>query len=109
MVLGDTESQDKCCGKYQYRGKYAGCVCCQCDIHTHKLCDEYANYHPTKQDDIQTLIDESNQTELQKISYHYIENAFHGIEFGGFKYGINGNTPFGCLHTTQLGVMKYAV
>ncbi len=59
--------------------------------------------------DITSLVDANNHAGLQKISQHYVCNAFYeGICLGGHSNGIHGITPGEPLHVIDLGNFKGA-
>lgn len=60
--------------------------------------------NPIKSSTIQKLIDNNDIDELHKLSFHYHENAFKDVCFGGDEYGINGDTPFELLHQLRQGI-----
>jgi hypothetical protein len=109
-VLGDTESHDRLCGRYNMRGVNTARLCRHCDIPTPQTAMvDYTWSHILPQD-IAALLAEGNFTGLKNISQHPIRNAFYdGICLGGNPRGIHGMTPAEPLHLLELGLFKYAI
>jgi hypothetical protein len=109
-VLGDTESHDRLCGRYNSRGLGVARLCRHCTIprdQTDNVDYEWEHILPA---DVQVHIDAKDKEALQSISQHPIRNAFYvGICLGGNIRGIHGMTPGEPLHVLELGLFKIVI
>jgi hypothetical protein len=109
-VLGDTESHDRLCGRYNSRGVGVARLCRHCTTpreQTDNVDYEWDHILPVH---VQRLIDAKDYGALKSISQHPIVNAFYrGICLGGNVRGIHGMSPGEPLHILELGLFKLAM
>ena len=109
-VLGDTESHDRLCGRYNSRGKGVARLCRHCTTprsQTDNVDYDWEHIIPSQ---IQNLVDSNNLEALKSISQHPIVNAFYrGICLGGNPRGIHGMTPGEPLHVLEIGLFKIVI
>jgi hypothetical protein len=109
-VLGDTESHDRLCGRYNSRGLGVARLCRHCTTpreQTDNVDYEWEHILPA---DVQIHIDANDKEALRSISQHPIRNAFYlGICLGGNLRGIHGMTPGEPLHVLELGLFKIVI
>ena len=108
FIIGDTEGHNKLCGKYGSHNKGAARVCRYCDCSFNNLDKPYHHSNLTYQHDIQQLFQEGDRETLHSISYHFVDNAFHKLCYGGDPHGIHGACLVEVLHAIQQGIMKYS-
>ena len=109
-VLGDTESHDQLCGRYNSRNLNVARLCRHCDIPTEDTSNVDYDWDHIMPSQIEDLVNARNKQALQTISQHPIRNAFyHGLCLGGNPRGIYGMTPAEPLHVLELGLFQYAV
>jgi hypothetical protein len=109
-VLGDTESHDRLCGRYNSRGAGVSRLCRHCNTprsETDNVDYEWEHILPAQ---VQGLIDANDKEGLKSISQHPIVNAFYtAICLGGNLRGIHGMTPGEPLHVLELGLFKMLI
>ena len=109
-VLGDTESHDRLCGRYNMRSIRTARLCRHCDtptLETDTVDYPWSHILPS---DIAALVSAGDLDGLKNISQHPIRNAFYeGVCLGGNPRGIHGMTPAEPLHLLELGLFKYTV
>ncbi len=109
-VLGDTESHDRLCGRYNSRGKGVARLCRHCNTprsQTDNIDYEWEHILPSQ---VQNLIEDNDLDGLKSISQHPIANAFYrGICLGGNPRGIHGMTPGEPLHVLEIGLFKIVI
>jgi hypothetical protein len=109
-VLGDTESHDRLCGRYNSRGAGVSRLCRHCNTprsETDNVDYEWDHILPAQ---VQGLIDANDKEGLKAISQHPILNAFYtDICLGGNPRGIHGMTPGEPLHVLELGLFKMLI
>ena len=109
-ILGDTESHDRLCGRYNMRGINTARLCRHCDTPTHETANVDYLWRHIIPDDIKTLLAADDLQGLKNISQHPIRNAFYdGVCLGGNRRGVHGMSPAEPLHLLELGLFKYAI
>ena len=109
-VLGDTESHDRLCGRYNMRGVTVARLCRHCDTPTLQTANVDYPWGHILPAEIAALLAAGDFTGLKNISQHPIRNAFYnGVCLGGNHRGIHGMTPAEPLHLLELGLFKYAI
>ena len=115
MIKGDTDEQDKHCGKFMSRGKGVKNVCRYCTCPAEELDNPYTNHPRKTKSMIMEILKDSllrdKSPQLQRISQKYILNAWYEFVFGGEKIlglNIHGASPMEILHWIQLGLYKDA-
>ena len=106
FVIGDALGNDKLCDRFQSYQNTVAYLCRDCLCKTKDLENLYMKCSFTKRSFLKGL----NESELNKLSYHFVENnIFDTIHFGFDDYGINGCTPCEHLHQFLLGIVKKLV
>jgi hypothetical protein len=109
-VLGDTESHDRLCGRYNSRASGVARLCRHCNIsrsQTNNVDYEWEHILPEL---VQSVIDANDKEGLKALSQHPIRNTFYeGICLGGNKRGIHGMPPGEPLHVLKLGLFKMMI
>jgi hypothetical protein len=109
-ILGDTDSHDQLCGRYNMCGINSARLCHHCDTLTHETANVNFLWCHIIPDDIETLLAADNFQGLKHISQHPIRNAFYKwVCLGGNLRGVHGMTPAKPLHLLELGLFKYAI
>ena len=109
-IIGDTSGHDMLVGRYSGRTNVTR-ICRYCDCHFLNSDNPDVLFEYTKQDDIRKLFVESNKEskiQLNRISYHYVDNALHALDCGSSDRGIHGLCPVELLHCMRLGLLKIA-
>jgi hypothetical protein len=109
-VLGDAESHDQLCGRYNSRGSGVACLCRHCNIPRSQT--DYVDYEWKRNlpELVQSVIDANDKEGLKALSQHPIQNAFYeGICLGGNKRGIHGMSPGEPLHVLELGLFNMMI
>jgi hypothetical protein len=108
-LTGDTEGQDKASGRYSCRTGNVYCLCRYCDIPASQTGNTNHAFKLTKQSQVDELVKRKDTEQLKKMSRHCLShgNAFEAARFCA-EVGICEATPAELLHTTQLGLHKYA-
>ena len=109
MLIGDIQGHDVQCGRYGIHSFKCQSACRDCDIATNDTDNPMATCVYITQQRIQDLIDRNDLDGLLKLSHHWVQNAWHWVDFGGDKYGVHGATPPEPLHWLQLGLIQYAI
>ena len=109
-VLGDTESHDRLCGRYNSRGAGVARLCRHCNtprFQTDNVDYDWEHILPAQ---VQRVIDANDKEGLKALSQHPIRNAFYeGICLGGNERGIHGMSPGEPLHVLELGLFKMMI
>ncbi len=109
-ILGDTESHDRLCGRYNMRGINTARLCRHCDTPTHETATVDFLWRHIVPEDIEALLTAGDWQGLKHISQHPIRNAFYdGVCLGGNHRGVHGMTPAEPLHLLELGLFKYTI
>jgi hypothetical protein len=110
VILGNTKSHDRLCGRYNSRGSGVACLCRHCNIprsQTDRVDYEWEHIIPEL---VQSVIDANDKEGLKALSQHPIQNAFYeGICLGGNKRGIHGMLPGEPLHVLKLSLFKMMI
>ena len=102
-LLGDTEGQDKLCGRWSNR-THAKHLCRYCNIPREKTDDPFAKSKYIKQNAIMKLLKSKKNEKLKEMAYYPgLNNFLHNLQFCETDRGIHGATPFEIVHTIQLG------
>ena len=104
----DSDEAEKMCGKYTSRTSNVKQLCRYCHVPT-KLSDHATKTFRLKTAcEIQSLIDNNNETALKNMSQHNIDNALYKLRFGMHNnQGVHGACPMEMLHALLLGAFKY--
>ena len=109
-ILGDTESHDRLCGRYNMRGINTARLCRHCNTPTAETANVDYLWHHIVPEDVGSLMAAGDFYGLKQISQHPIRNAFQdGVCLGGNPRGVHGMTPAEPLHLLELGLFKYTV
>ena len=109
-VLGDTESHDRLCARYNNRNVNVKRLCRHCDTPNHATATVDFPWSHILPDEISGLLATGDLAGLKNISQHPVRNAFYnGVCLGGNQRSIHGMTPAEPLHLLELGLFKYAV
>ena len=109
-ILGNTESHDHLCGRYNMQGINTARLCCHCDTPTPDTATVDYQWHHIVPEDIEALLVAGDHQGLKNISQHPIHNAFlDRLCLGGNQRGIHGMTPAEPLHLLELGLFQYAI
>ena len=111
-IIGDSEEHDTLVGRYGCYNKVQR-ICRYCDCSFEDSDNPHVNYVYTEREDITGLMTNNNIEQgrelLNNISYHYLNNAFDGLDFGNDKRGLHGLCPAEILHCVRLGLFKMSV
>jgi hypothetical protein len=108
-IVGDTEGHDRLCGRYNSRAQGVARLCRHCTTPTLQTSNLDYTWDLIVPQDITSLVEANDYAGLQKISQHYVRNAFYeGICLGGHPNGVHGITPGEPLHVIDLGNYKDA-
>jgi hypothetical protein len=109
-ILGDTESHDRLCGRYNNRALNTARLCRHCDTPTYETATVEYLWRHILPEEIEALYSAGDFTGLKNISQHPIRNAFYdGVCLGGNRRGVHGMTPAEPLHLLELGLFKYTI
>jgi hypothetical protein len=109
-VLGDTESHDRLCGRYNSRGSGVARLCRHCNTPREETDNVNYDWEHILPEQVQSVIDVNDNEGLKIISQHPIRNAFYqDICLGGNTRGIHGMTPGEPLHVLELGLFKLLI
>jgi hypothetical protein len=106
--LGDTEGQDKLCGRIACRITMVNCICRYCDILTKKAMILIILLNIQQWNLLTSFKKKRKEDDLKKWSYYGIDNATHELKYCDQERGIHGACPFEIVHTCQLGLNVYA-
>ncbi len=109
-VLGDTESHDRLCGRYNSRGSGVARLCRHCNTPRSETDNVDFDWEHILPEQVQSVIDANDKEGLKALSQHPIRNAFYeGICLGGNRRGIHGMSPGEPLHVLELGLFKMMI
>jgi ribosomal protein L40E len=98
-VLGDTESHDQLCRRYNSRGSGVAQLCRHCNTPRNQTDNVDYDWEHILPEQVQSVIDANDKEGLKALSQHPIQNAFYeGICLGGNPRGIHGISPGEPLH-----------
>jgi hypothetical protein len=106
--LGDTEGQDKLCGRIACRNLMVNCICRYCNTETKECDNPDVDFEHTKMKQMNLIQRNRRENDLKKWSYYGIDNATHDLMYCDQERGIHGACPFEIVHTCQLGLNVYA-
>ena len=110
VVLGDTESHDRLCGRYNSRGSGVARLCRHCNTPRSETDNVDYDWDHILPEEVQRVIDANDKEGLKALSQHPIRNAFYeGICLGGNTRGIHGMSPGEPLHVLELGLFKMMI
>jgi hypothetical protein len=110
MVLGDTESHDRLCGRYNMRGVHTAQLCRHYDTPTSATASVDHLWQHILPEQVSNLYAPGDVTGLKNMLQHPICNAFYeGVCLGGNPRGIHGMTPAEPLHLLELDLFKYTI
>ena len=103
VVIGDCKGNDMLCARFGNHSKHTNGFCRDCDVSYHNSDDpSHRCVYISKKD----LYGKSD-SDLKKLGFHSIINAFDKTCFGARDLGIYGCTPSEPLHSFKLGLCKY--
>ena len=103
VILGDCKGNNVLCGQYGGHSLLSNRLCRDCFV---SPSDSDNPYHQCKFIGIDDVSGKTKK-ELNAMSMHKIENAFHGLYFGARTSSIYNCTPPEPLHGLLLGTVKY--
>lgn len=108
LINGDTQGQDKLCGKYGSYNEGVTRICRYCDCPFDDADNPDYVFRHTLQKDIEELHKAGDKKGLEAISYHNVQNSFWPACFGGDPRGVHGACLAEILHMVQKGHHHYA-
>ena len=110
FVKGDSKEHDKHCGHYSSKTAGVQQICRVCHCPTDMTDVPYKRYPKRDPRKIQSLIDDRNKEQLQRISQQYLENAWYRVRFACHnQLGIHDACPSEVLHWIQINKFKYVI
>ena len=91
FIIGDTEGQDKLCGRMVSRHNIQF-LCRYCNIHRDNIDDPFVDSQHTKMSTVHNLVIKQDRPTLASMSMHCIDNAWHDVEFCDTIRGLHGAT-----------------
>ena len=108
FIKCDTEEADKLAGKYGSRSDKVAHLCRYCMCPTQDSDNPRAEYELKTTQMIRDLVQNGDETALQAMSQHKLNNTWHPLRFGAHtEQGIHGSCPMEMLHALLLGIFKY--
>ena len=108
FIIGDTEGQDKICGRYTSRSNVSH-LCRCCNVPFQETDNPEYKYKLNNHRRIMKKIENSSKDQLKNLSMHKLTNAWKDIEFCDSERGIFGAVCGDIMHCLQHGLFSYLV
>jgi hypothetical protein len=108
FIIGDTEGQDKICGRFTSRSNVSHlCRCCDCPFE--ETDNPEFKYKLNNHQKIMKKIRKSSKQELRSIAMHKLTNAWADVKFCDSERGLFGAVCGDLMHCLQHGLFTYLV
>ena len=108
FIIGDTDGQDKICGRYTSRSNIQSlCRCCTIPFDCTDDPEHKIKYR--KHDTMMKLVANADSVQLKKHSMHPVNNAWRNVKFCDSVRGLFGALCGDLMHCLQHGLFMYLV
>ena len=108
FIIGDTDGQDKICGRYTSRSNIQS-LCRCCTIPFDATDDPEYTIKYRKHEALMKIVARGDPQQLKKHSMHYIKNAWRDVKFCDSTRGLFGALCGDLMHCLQHGLFMYLV
>ena len=108
FIIGDTEGQDKICGRYTSRSNVQK-LCRYCNIPFSETDDPDFKFKYNQHEKIMKCVATGDEQLLKKLSLHRINNAWKDVLFCDQKRGLFGAVCGDIMHCLQQGLFAYLI
>ena len=105
FIIGDCKELDRLCCRYgSHSTEY---LTRDCNVRFEDGDNPNIHCQPIMLQHMKNLLEAGDIQGLWDLSFHYVQNCFFKVCFGGNPWGIYGSCPAEMLHVLQEGLLKY--